>query len=179
MVSPDQNPFFEESWDRNGAITYEGRLYNGIGLIYNASEDLLLLWLEDIRKGGTKSLLINQQKVDSFVVHNQKFLNYRHIEIGSKGFYKRVMQGTNLTCYSKYSKKGNLEELEYVYEEKSQYWIKYKGEFYEYKNYSTLHKLFPEHKKQIRKYLNENRVIARKDRERFLQLMLYHCDSLL
>ncbi|MEM7297239.1 MAG: hypothetical protein AAF391_03115 [Bacteroidota bacterium] len=178
LISPGESPFFE-GWDRNGAITYEGRHFNNINIIYNASEDLLLIWSLNMRKDDQKSLLINQHKIDSFTIHNQKFLNYRHVRIGTRGFYKKVMQGKHITCYSKFTKTGSLEELEYIYEEKSQYWIKYRDEIYEYKRISTLYKIFPEYKKQIRTYMNENRLAARLDRERFLQFMLYHCDKLL
>lgn len=178
MITPDQNPFFEESWDHEGSLTYEGRQYPKSTITYNISEDILLIWSPEMNKGGQKSLMIDQSKIDSFQVHKQLFLNYKHAGIGNRGFYKKVMQGKHLTCMSKISKTGSLEDVDYIYEEKRQYWVRYKAKNHNYKRVSSLYQIFPSLKKQIKRYHNEIRFILREDKERYIQLMLYYCDSI-
>ncbi|WP_370086866.1 hypothetical protein [Ekhidna sp.] len=178
MITPDQNPFYEEVWDYNGSMTYEGRLYQNMNLTYNVSSDQLLVWSSEMSKNGLKSLLINQSKIDSFTIHDHKFLNYRHAKIGDQGFYRKMMHGKHIICYSKVTKTGSLQGFDYEYEEQRKYWIKYKNSLTNYKRISSLYKIFPDFKKQIRNFLKENHFIFKDDKENRLQLILSYCDSL-
>lgn len=178
IITPDQNPFYGEGWDRLGKISYEGRQYSKMNIIYNTSEDLLLIrsWEMDIN--GTQSLLINQTKIDSFIIHSDKFLSFEYAKVGDEGFYRQVMQGKNVGFYSKEKKTGDLDGLIYEFEEQRHYYIRYRDKTYNFKQIPSLYRIFPEHKKQIKKFIKDNFSGVRKDNEALFQLILNHFDLL-
>jgi len=177
LITRYHTPFYKAGWDQNGSVTLEGRYYPKVHLIYNSSEDLLLLWSSHMRKAGEKSLLINQSKVDSFTVHNDKFLHYRHAKLGNSGFYKAVVRGQKIQCFAKETKSSQLAGTVNEFNEKSTYFIRYAGVIHTYRQVSSLYSIFPAHKSEVKSYLRAN-PSNRKDKASFLRSVLTFCDSI-
>ncbi|MTI38532.1 hypothetical protein [Fulvivirga lutimaris] len=177
-MSASQNPFYKDNWSENGTISYEGRIYSGINMIYNISKDVLLIWSYEMSKNNIKSLLINQTKIDSFNVHNEMFLRHDLAEIGVEGFYRKVMKGRHLSCFAKEKKTGELKDSRYEYRYDRQYLIKFKNEIYKYRGMSTIYKILPNHKKQIKKYMRQEGIVMRKKNEVLLKNILSYCDNI-
>ena len=177
-MTPSQNPFYKEAWEENGTISYEGRIYSGINMIYNITNDVLLIWSYEMSKSNIKSLLINQTKIDSFIVHSEVFLRHDLAEIGVGGFYRKVMKGNHLSCFAKEKKTGELKDSNYEYEYDRQYYIKYHDKTFKYRGISSIYKMFPSHKKQIRKYMRQEGFIMRRKDEAVLKSVLSYCDNM-
>lgn len=177
-MTPSQNPFYKEAWEENGTISYEGRIYSGMNIIYNISKDVLLIWNYEMSKSNVKSILVNQTKIDSFVVHNEIFLRYDLAEIGMEGFYRLVMKGKHLSCFAKEKKTGELIDSNYEYQYDRQYHIRYQDKTFKYRGVSSLYKMFPSHKKQIRKYIRREGFIMRRKDEVVLKSVLSYCDNM-
>lgn len=181
ILSPGQTPFYKKGWDQQGSVTFEGHHYPILNINYHIVKDLLLIWNWDMPIKGTPSLLVDQVKIDSFSIHNETFISNQHAKVTTNddyGFYRKVMQGNQVSCYAKETKTGQLEGVIYKYEEKRQYYIKYKENTYDYKRKSSLYKLFPEHKKVIKAYLRANYSPVRKG-EPILKNVLHHLDLML
>lgn len=180
LISQYHTPFYKTGWDFFGQITYEGRFFPRVDIIYNTSEDMLLIRNLRMEKEGERSMLIKQTKIDSFTIHNDKFLHYNHAEIGLEGFYKLVMRGKNIACFAKESKIGQPSGTVFEFNLNTDFFIKFKGQTYHYRQKGTLYKLFPNHKRQIKKYIRDNNlfILSRKKKEAFLRSTLNYCDSI-
>ncbi|WP_425391476.1 hypothetical protein [Ekhidna sp.] len=178
MVTQDQNPFYKQGWDQLGSITFEGRTYSNMNMVYNTSEDVLLIWSWDMRLEGIKSLLIDQTKIDAFIIHKDRFLSEKHANVGRPGFYRVIVEGENLALYAKEEKRGSLEGMYYEFEENRQYYLRYNERTFKYNRKSSLYRIFPEYKKQIRKYINTSFSSWKKGDERLLKATLTYCDSI-
>lgn len=176
IITSDENPFYTKGWDRLGRISYEGRQYSKMNIIYNTSEDLLLVRSWEMGLNGTQSLLIDQTKIDSFIIHNDKFLSFKYAKVGDEGFYRQVMQGKNIGFYSKEIKTGDLDELVYEFNEQRLYYVRYRDKTYNFKQIPSLYKIFPEHKKEIKKFIRDNFSGVRKNNEVLFQRILNHFD---
>lgn len=179
-ISPGQTPFYNNNWDRQGALTYEGRQYSNLIINYNTVKDVLLIWSWEMSKEGIQSLLIDQSKIDSFSIHNEKFVSYKYARVNSndsEGFYRKVMQGNNVICYAKEIKTGELEDLVYEFSESRGYFVQYKGETFNYNRRSSLYRIFPSYKKQIKQFIRENFSTWRSD-EQLLKYSLHYFDSI-
>ncbi|MDW3194562.1 MAG: hypothetical protein R8G66_19445 [Cytophagales bacterium] len=180
LISQYHTPFYKTGWDYYGQITYEGRLFPRVDIIYNTSEDLLLIRNLNMEKAGERSLLIKQSKIDSFTIHNDKFLRFTHAKIGSAGFYKLIIRGKSMECFAKESKTGQPAGTVFEFNPKTNFYIKYKDEIHPYRQKGSLYKIFPAHRKEIKKYIRENSlfILSRKKKEVFLRSILNYCDSI-
>lgn len=180
LISPHQTPFYKTGWDYFGKITYEGRVFPRIDIIYNTSEDLLLVRNPKMEKDGERSLLISQSKIDSFTIHNDKFLYFKHAKIGKRGFYKLVMRGRSIQCFAKETKMGQPKGSVYEFNENTNFYIRYKNQIHTYRQASSLYKIFPNQKKELKRYIGENLLfrLSRKNKESFLNSVLNYCDSI-
>lgn len=177
-MTPSQNPFYKEAWEENGTISYEGRIYSGINMIYNITKDVLLIWNYEMSKSNVKSILVNQAKIDSFVVHNEIFLRYDLAQIDGKGFYRLVMKGKHISCFAKEKKTGEFKDSNYEYQYDNQYHIRYQYKTFKYRGLSSIYKIFPGHKKQIRKYIRQEGFIMRGKNDAALKSVLSYCDNI-
>lgn len=180
FITQYHTPFYKTGWDYFGKVTYDGRFFPRVNIIYNTSEDLLLFRNAKMEKEGEKSILIDQSKIDSFTIHNDKFLRFDHAKIGENGFYKVVMRGENIECLVEEVKTGQPAGLVYEFNGKSNIYIKYKDEVHSYRQRASLYKIFPDQKKEIKRYIREYSLftLSRKDKESFLTSVLSYCDSI-
>lgn len=180
LISPRQTPFYKMGWDYFGQITYEGRVFPRIDIIYNTSENLLLIRNSKMEKDGERSLLIDQTKIDSFTIHNDKFLHFNHAKVGQRGFYKLIMRGGNIECFGKETKMGQPKGSVYEFNENTNFYIRYKNQVHIYRQASSLYKIFPNQKKEIRRFIRDNLLftVSRKNKESFLIAVLNYCDSI-
>lgn len=178
-VTHKQNPFYNETWDPSGVIHFDGRPFGPIQLIYNSLEDIVLIWSWDVTLRDPKSLLVDQARVDSFRVHNDKFVNYKLAKIGKRGFYRVVMQGNRVACFAKEVKTIRLDGTAYEYKKKTLYSVTYRDQVYDCKTVSSLNKIFPDHKKQVRQHLRSNSYVFLSDKEFRLQFTLNYLDTIL
>ncbi len=180
LITQHHTPFYKTGWDYFGKITYEGRFFPRVNIIYNTSEDLLLIRNSKMEKDRERSLLIDQNKIDSFTIHNDKFLRFEHAEIGQQGFYKLVMRGGNIQCFAKETKIGQPKGSVYEFNENTNFYIRYKNQIHIYRQRSSLYKIFPNHRKELKRFISENLLfrLSRKNKESFLARVLNHCDSI-
>ncbi len=180
LITQYHTPFYKTGWDYYGEVTYEGRHFSRVDIIYNTSEDMLLVRNLNMEKAGVKSLLIDQSKIDSFTIHNDKFLSFEHANIGQKGFYKVIMQGESIDCFAKEFKIGQPAGTVYQFNKNTHYYIRYKGQIYNYRQVSSLYRIFPNLKKDIKRFMRENNsfTLSRKRKASFLSSILNYCDSI-
>lgn len=177
-ISIKEHPFFGEVWDINGSLSFEERYFKKINLAYNIKKDLLLVWDWDIENAKTKSLQIDQSKVDSFRVHNQKFVHAKYTGLSEDGFYAEILQGNKITCYAKKWKTSEINGAEIYFTEKSKYFIIYKNEIYDYRKKSALYKIFPDQKKQLKNYFKAIGNVFDKDNDYHTMTLLKYCESI-
>ena len=181
IISPGQTPFYKEGWDPQGTLTFEGRHFSNLNITYHIANDLLLIWNWDMDVDGTPSLLVEQSKIDSFQIHHEVFVHNRYAKIdmkGSSGFYRKVMYANQVSCYAKESKSGHLDGTIYKFDEKRQYFVRYDNVTYPYKRKSTLYKIFPDYKKEIKAFVRENYSSSRSS-DWLLINVLHYLDPML
>lgn len=177
-ITIKEHPFFGEVWDINGSLSFEERYFEKINLAYNIKKDVLLVWHWDMENSTTKSLQIDQSKVDSFRVHNQKFVHAKYTGLSEDGFYAEIIQGKKITCYAKKWKTSEINGAEIYFTEKSKYFIIYKNEIYDYRNKSALFKIFPDQKKQLKYYFKAIGNVFEKDNDLQTMTLLKYCESI-
>ena len=172
-----EHPFYQSIWTE-GSLVYEGRKYQDVTMAYNIVKDVLLIWNWDMKKGGEKSLLIDQNKVDSFVIHNDKFVGSTTLGMGD-GYHQEIHHGDSIGCYAKRYKLVEINQRSTEYTNKSDLIILYKGRMYNYRGKSTLFKIFPEYKKDIKRYIRKNIASYSRRNDDGLRQVLAYCESLM
>lgn len=180
FITQFHTPFYKTGWDYYGQVAYEGRFFSRVDIIYNTSDDLLLFRNLRMEKNGQRSLLVDQSKIDSFTIHNDKFLRYNHAKIGKQGYYKVIMRGKSLECFAKESKVGQPVGTVFEFSKNTSFYIRYRDQIYSYRRIASLYRVFPNQKKEIKRFIRVNNLftLSRKRKEEFLSSILNYCDSI-
>lgn len=99
----DHHRYYNTDEFKNGNIIYEGQNYFNLDLKYDIFNDQLVL--RPYIESYYIQITLLKEKVDSFKIDNEKFVNLKEIPTNFKsGYYEEVRIGNNTILYIKYSK---------------------------------------------------------------------------
>ncbi len=172
---------FQSNEYSRGSITYEGRIYKDLNLMYDLFRDQLVLLNYD-KVGG---IVIWPQYVDSFSIHQHKFI---HIKPDSSphtgfppGYYDLIYDGrtrllakrtkTISETADEYKVKKNISE-------KSKYYILKDSAYTQVKSKKDLLKLLHRTQNENQNYIKKEHLNFKKNFEDSMVRLLSHHDSI-
>ncbi|MCF0071999.1 hypothetical protein LZD49_16085 [Dyadobacter sp. CY261] len=179
-VRMEEHQFFEQRRWLNGMVLYDGQQFDSIPMLYDIFHDEVV-----IRHFNGDHVLLQSVKVDSFIVDNHHFAR---LDAGKDinpqmrtGFYDIVYGGKSRTIVrrtkSRQEKIVDKRVIAY-YPEKNFFYV-FKGDrYYSVHTKKSALELFPEHKRELRRVLRENKIKFRKNRELAIVKMVATYDEL-
>lgn len=175
LVSPPRrmtNVFFmEKSQDWVMAdLTYDNHFYGNARLRYDIEKQVIYV---------LNPLLLQP------ITLNQNLVNRIDTPIGAfkprkdaQGYYLILSEGKTFSLIKESSKQSVVEGTEIQYQRLDRYYLLYSDRKEALANTRSLLKKFPEHKKEIKKYMRqrESRMIKIQDKERYLIHIAAFCD---
>ncbi|MFY0626726.1 MAG: hypothetical protein JXR07_10535 [Reichenbachiella sp.] len=178
--SPAQHQVYKNLVWAQGDLLYKGQLYSEIDMMYNIYSDQLILRNLGVSSSMDQAILPDQNCIPSFTIHDDRFL-YLSDPLGpnmTPGFYQSRFDGKSLDLLIKWTKKQNTESNRVQYEEETSVFLSYNGQYSKYNGERSLLKLFPEHKREIKKYIRTNMGYLKKQVDENLVQAVIFCDKL-
>lgn len=162
-----------------GDVTFDGVLYKNVELKYDLYKDNLIL--KPLNNSGYKGIILDKEKVKSFHIKKQLFLNSNYIELNQSqyiktGFYELKYHSKNITLYIKHSKEIkellNKNTIHYEFNSQNEIIILKDSLSYKIENKKNFIKIFPEFKKRINSYFSINQKLEKEDKATFYKNLL-------
>ncbi len=176
-------PFYGSSEWKTGSVTVNGRSHPGNLLKYNIETDKLIL-LASLRSGLSTSIILDPEHVEEFYLGNQHFIPAEDIsnEMIRTDYVHEVYSG-NIILVASYRKNFindyNTKTPYGKYSDRqSTYFISLGGTVTRINNKKNLLSLFEAHKREIHRYMKQQKFKFRKaDSLQWHDLMAF-CDNL-
>jgi len=171
--------FFTDS--RSAHITIQGKEFEAAQLRYDIFNQKLVLDFHDIY-GGTSSLVLRNEWVESFAFEKQKFIKMQGPD-GQTRFFQLVTDGS-ITCLYKWSKKYLLnltsgEQNYYFTEPSRESFLVVGGQFYPYSsNNSFLRAFDAENKKLVKQFMKQSKIKVKNATDSQIRHLVEYCNSL-
>ncbi|WP_339694214.1 hypothetical protein [uncultured Roseivirga sp.] len=164
------SPFFSSFYSVTSDLSYRGKLFKNVELVYDLQQDLLYM----IHPIQTIPLLLKQRDINWFTMDGHHFVRV----IGGKGFLEVLYKGQSLGLYKKFSKLDRTKDENTFYLQREEYFLLTSKGLTKITNKKSFLKIFPDHKAEIRGFLKQNRQLDFKNNLDFslLQLTKY-CET--
>jgi hypothetical protein len=171
----DENPYFIDEW-LEGTVTYDGEFHSNVPLLYDISLDRIAI---DNQYSIKKVLLVNE-KVTAFSIQDHKFIHLVDVPI-TAGHYEITYDGKT-KVYVKHRKTLQSQAVDYSivnkFEEKKLYYIYKDGKFNSVKSKGSVLKLFETKKKELKKFIRDNKLQFGNDRAKDISRVAQQYDQL-
>jgi hypothetical protein len=160
-------PFFESNDMLSGSLIYQGAFYPDVKLYYDLVSDNLII--NDYSDNAQINL--PEIKTDAFRIGRFSFVRLNADKEKGKlrgsGFYEILFTSGDIGVYDKIEKKLNFSSKDEApaYIEYNFYFVKLNDSFYPINDESSLLDLFRDKKGQIKKFIKENKIRFKKDRQ--------------
>ena len=152
---------------------FENQPYYKIPLKYDILEDNIILHQNNVL--GGHEVILNPIKIDNFQIFNKTFVklpsNASNFSFYENGFFEQLMVKEKYILYSKIYKlkfKKFLEKkIVYRFNQHQYYVLNVNSHYYKIKTKRDLIKIFPEYKKVITKFYNENSILEKSNKSQF------------
>lgn len=170
-------PYFMDNVT-TGSVFYDGTWYQDVPMLYELTTNKLVIRQYN---GGVLICLVNE-KVGSFILSNHTFI---HIvpdsgsSIISDGFYDRIYNG-NVKAYSRRQTVllENPTTYETNFKRDDKYYINRNNLWYPISSESDALRVFKDHKKEVTKYLRQNKIRYKKTPEYAIVKMAEYYDQI-
>lgn len=157
----------------NGVLHYNSQTYYNVNLKYDVFNNLLLF--KPSAQLVLETSLITRQ-VDYFILNNRKFkkldLNSDSINI-KEGYYEEIEINSKSILYIKHKKTVKVDsqrnDLSYLFYDYKIYYILYENKLVKISSKSSIIKLFPFLKKEIKQFYKDNSTLKEANIELFYQ----------
>ena len=173
------HPYFQSDVVEEGTITYDGVTYFSVPLLYNINKDYVIVEHEN----NSQRIKLHNDKIKNFNLSNHQFVFIQADTLKSStirtGFYDQLYIG-NIALFAKRTKiaqqatRGVTKE----YLAKNSYYISKDHSYHPVKNKSSVLKLFRDQKKDLQKYIRDNKINFRQDPEHALIKLVAQYDRL-
>lgn len=168
------NYYYEQNEWTTGKVGIRGQIYDKVILRFNLMTNQLIIQ----NQFTGESILVQQEKVDFFELHNTRFV---YLTKPESGYYAELNSGL-VKAYAQYTCKGNEKiinnrlVLEFIQREK--YFINKDGIMHPVKSRSSALKILATHKGELKKKLREEGIIFSSQKEKALSTMAAYFDQL-
>nr|WP_295927369.1 hypothetical protein [uncultured Dyadobacter sp.] len=176
----DEHQFLKQRRWLNGMVLYDGQQFDSIPMLYDIFKDEVV-----IRHFNGDHVLLQTVKVDSFIIDNHHFAR---LESGKDvnpqmrtGFYDVIYGGKSRTIVRRTKQRQEKivdKRVIAYYPEKNFFYVFKNGRYHSVHTKRSALDLFPEHKRELRRVLRENKIKFRKNREMAITRMVSTHDEL-
>ena len=158
----DEHPFFEsEDWVF-GNVTYEGKYYEHVPLLYDIVTDRLVT--ENYYNAEEVSLVI--EKINKFTFGDHIFIKENHKSLPKSGFYELLYDGVSkaIARRQKVTREAiSSQKLEIHFDTRNRFYVFKNNIFFPVKGKNSLLKLFEDEKQTLRQFIKKNNVRFKPD----------------
>jgi len=164
--SEEHQFFLDRKW-KKGSVLYDGQVFDSIPMLYDIFRDELV-----IKHFNGDDLLLQSEKTDYFILNGHRF---ERLESGKEindqmrtGFYDILYNGKTRTLVRRSKQRQEtIQEKRIIalFPQKNFFYISKNGSYHAVHSKKSVFNLFPEHKKQLRKVLKDQKINFKKDRE--------------
>lgn len=173
-------PYYKTEMFVEADLFYNNREYRNVRMRYDTYKDQML-----VETPENRSMILNAEKVQKVSMYDRLILNLKSLGESKlkAGFYFILYEGEQLsilskeTCSRRRVLSSNMEH--YLFEPKTNYYVRYEGQYYPVKNKSTFIRLFPQYKKSLNKFAKDNHLNFREFREENMIVMGNYCNELI
>jgi hypothetical protein len=172
ITSQNTSQFLENKYT-NGILHYNNETYYDVNIKYDVFEDVLLF--KPSSQLVLETSLITKQ-VDYFVIKNLKFRKIETISNNNStnfGYFEEIKINDKINLYVKHKKiikedtKAN--QVSYIFYDYKIYYIYFNNTLQEISSKKSIVTIFPELKKEIKKFYKENRKLNEENIQLFYQ----------
>lgn len=162
------HPFFmSETW-YSSELSMEGRQYEGLALRYDLYRDQLLY--NHIHPSGSYIVVLNKELTETFVIEGHRFKKLpcpASISTGIKDGYYELLSEGEASFYVKWQKRLSdpTPDSRGEFTLLKEWYVLNKGEFRKVSSKSGLLKALEDHKKEIKSFIHENRIVLKTGNE--------------
>jgi len=175
--------FFNEEYWEQSEIVYDGHHFDSVYLMYDIYNNEVLL--EHFSSEGVLApIKLYNPKISSFNIQGHTFVMLEQDSLNriKEGFYDQLFLGDHIGVYvlrrKEIYKSTGTNIITENFIAKHKYYIKKNGIFYPVRSKGTIAKALLDRKKEIKRYLNANRLYYKEDPERTLMMAAKYYESL-
>jgi hypothetical protein len=175
----DGHPYYKNDVLEKGNIIYDHVAYENVGMLYDLVRDLIVV------QDSTHRIQLVNERINEFNLYGDRFIRIEKKESRSAliatGFYN-VMYVGNIGLYKKVVKRirekiSNTNELTALFEVTNYYYIKKDNVFYTIDKKKDVLRLFKNKQKEIERYIDEEQLNFRKDKDNMLTKVVTYYDQ--
>ena len=182
LITGDQ--FFLTDEPVNGSVLYDGILYPDLQLRYDIVNDVVVI-RHPSQEGYISDVQIPGDKISRFTIPEHNFIRINSDSLSETniptGFYDQIYNGTVQVLVKRMKRlvesAGSSEiQKEFVYKER--FYIYRNNEYHQIRGRRSFLKLFPERKKEIKRFLKKNNLRFNYDKEKAILKATQYFDQL-
>ncbi|MDJ1499809.1 hypothetical protein [Xanthocytophaga agilis] len=173
-----EHQFFESDEMEAGSVHYDGQFYPNVLIMYDIVKDEVAI--EHLNRYD--QIQLQKEKVSYFTVLNHHFIRLEKDNTGLRtGFYD-LLYNKRLKVLARRIKERDevIEQMKIVVEfpAKNFFYVYKDGVYHSVSRKSSVLQLFEDQKKALRKYIRENKLRFKKDRENTIVQVTAYYDQL-
>ncbi|WP_018477200.1 hypothetical protein [Pontibacter roseus] len=161
------HPFFLMNHWGEGCIEFDGMEYAGVAMLYDVVDEAVVVALQNVSEGIFSKIRVDLDRVQRFTFKGHTFVRLEQDSAAAgmaTGFYDMLYTGDSKVV-AKRHKATKKEVALLVYSVDDSYFIRKDNQYHAVKSKASVLKLFKEHKKELSKYLRDNGINFKGDRE--------------
>ena len=172
--------FLGEDKYNAGTIVLDNKRYHGVLLKYDIFNQHVLLLITH-RSGGNKQIILNNLRINNFMIDDKTFYKYSFPGNGTR-FYQ-VLGSNEMACFYHFrkeeiSKPVDNNTLAEFTDEKKRCYLYRNGNLTEFRGNRSFIRIFPGHEPEVKVYLRQNRLRVRKLNDPQMIRLIRYCQSL-
>lgn len=176
----DSHRYYNTTEFKNGSIIYEGQSYFNLDLKYDLFNDQLIArpYIE------SPNIQINliKEKVDSFKIDNENFINIKQTSTNFKsGYYEEMIVGNNDVLYIKYNKEKKDVIKDYSvfidYKSHNDYLLLKDNKLTLINDKKEIIKLYPDQKRKINDFFLMNKDLRKTNQVLFMKNLIKYINN--
>ena len=169
------NPYYVNDEYITGSVVYKKIHYPNVKIRLDLHKEHLIA----LTPSKQYSKIVPIEDVDSIYIHNKVFFNHKPpVKSGlNPGYYLLLHNSKNIQLLGRslFLLDFQKPEDKKSFSQKTNYYLVYNEKYHSVSNKRSFYKVFPEHKKTINKYVRENNLSFKSDKEKSLVILAAYC----
>jgi hypothetical protein len=175
----DDNVFLENqtTWS-NGTVSYDGTFYGDVPLMYDLLRGQVIVLLYD----KTSNVILNNYKISGFTLLNHQFVYRNADSLNTNGFkpgiYDQIYSGRTEVLVRRSKSLYITQSQKNTYNQKNEIYVKHDDVYFEVGSKGKLLNVLKDKKKELRKYINDNNIEFKDNKESAIARVVLFYDKL-
>ncbi len=182
----NSHSYYHSKTYSKGDVNFQGQNYYDLDLLYDVNNDILVL--KSFGDYDYLGMNVVRDKTAYFTLNSRKFININLKNPNPpsimEGYYEEIVISANNILYIKHHKskrkvintKMNSDDNNIIstdeFRDKNEYILQYKDVYYVLRTKNDIIKIFPQFKKEIKKYYESNLQLEESDKNTFTENLL-------